>query len=144
MCPYHHHSQRFIFIGRASRTQDNTDCLEPVLFSFERATYCCRHVPDNSGRSKTSRRRTSQRKKKILLLTNTSSRQRPLLGLWSTSGMIHLQNTGAHSISDYINSSILTALIKLMSFLRKGLMDEAELDCINMGGADVKWQWTSI
>jgi len=23
---------------------------------------------------------------------------------------------------------------------RKGLMDEAELDCINMGGADVKWQ----
>ena len=26
-------------------------------------------------------------------------------------------------------------------FGRKGLMDEAELDCINMGGADVKWQW---
>ena len=32
------------------------------------------------------------------------------------------------------------ALIKLMSFFRKGLMDEVELDCINMGGADVKWQ----
>ena len=30
------------------------------------------------------------------------------------------------------------ALINLMFFFRKGLMDEAELDCINMGGADVK------
>ena len=73
-------------------------------------------------------------------MTNTFSRQRPLLGLWSTSGMIHLQNTGAHSVSDYTNSSILMVLIKLLSFFRKGLMDEAELDCINMGGADVKWQ----
>merc|ERR1740128_627621 len=23
---------------------------------------------------------------------------------------------------------------------RKGLLDEAELECINMGGADIKWQ----
>ena len=60
MCPYHHHSQRFI--GRVSRTQGNTDCFEPVLFSFKRATYWGGHVPDNSGRIITSRRRTSQRK----------------------------------------------------------------------------------
>ena len=60
MCPYHHHNQRFM--GRVSRTQGNTDCFEPVLFSFKRATYCGGHVPDNSGRSITSRRRTSQKK----------------------------------------------------------------------------------
>ena len=54
------------------------------------------------------------------------------------SGMIRLQNTGDQIIK--IGNNLIFSNSFIVISGRKGLMDEAELDCINMGGADVKWQ----
>ena len=64
-----------------------------------------------------------------------------LLDRWSMSGMIRLLNTGDQTHHLCQQFHIFFKLMYYIIFDRKGLLDETELECINMGGADVKWQW---